>query len=366
MDLIFFYLLTIISFFLTVMLSVFFFINKKGVSIENKILSMLLIIFSLQIIYSFVTSSYAYQYFLDWHKPIFLLRQTSFLIGPLIYFYVNSFLKKRNVLNYSSLFHFLPFVLVLLFLVFYYSYNSPFIIWQSEIDLFITILILAHNFIYILISLLNLKSTNINFREIYRSIKISSHNTWLHFLLLGFIIIWIINLNSFGIYMMIKKPWWCAFTASIYALVAFLFVSTIMFILLLKPDVYYKITKYKNNKLKENDKSEYLQKLNSVMESNKPFLDPEISLESLANEISVNSRILSQIINETYNKNFKSYILEFRVKESMRMLEDTKYKKHTVLEILYGVGFNSKSAFNKQFKLYTNLTPQEYRSQFLN
>jgi len=366
MDLIFFYLLTIISFFLTVMLSVFFFINKKGVSIENKILSMLLIIFSLQIVYSFVTSNYAFQYFLDWHKPIFLLRQTSFLIGPLIYFYVNSFLKKRNVINYRSLFHFIPFVFVLLFLVYFYSNNSSFVIWQSEIDLYTTILILAHTFIYILISLLRLKSMKINFRGIYKSIKISPHNTWLQFLLLGFIIIWIINLNSFAIYMMIKRPWWCAFTASIYALVAFLFVSTIMFILLLNPDVYYKITKYKNNKLKDNEKNEYLQKLNSIMESNKPFLDPEISLESLANEISVNSRILSQIINETYKKNFKSYILEFRVKESMRMLEDEKYKKHTVLEILYGVGFNSKSAFNKQFKLYTNLTPQEYRSQFLN
>jgi AraC-like DNA-binding protein len=211
-----------------------------------------------------------------------------------------------------------------------------------------------------------MKSITIRFRGRDRKLLISSHNRWLQILLVGFILIWIVNLNSFAIYMIVRRPGWCAYTASIYALSVFLFINTIMFFLLLKPDVYYIIEKYKNNKLGGQDKVEYLQKLSAYMETHKPFLNPDITLESLANEISVNPRILSQIVNETYNKNFKSYILEFRVKESMRMLEDSKYKKHTVLEILYEVGFNSKSAFNNQFKLYTNLTPQEYRSQFVN
>jgi AraC-like DNA-binding protein len=366
MTLNFFTIITIISVFLTMILSLFFFVTKKGFSNENKILAILLVIFNLQIIYSFLTSAFTYQYFLDWHKSVFLIRQTSFLIGPLIYFYVNSFLKRQDIIHFRSLFHFLPFISVLSFLIIFYRYNNHFIIWESKLGLYDTIIILTVNFIYIIISVLSMKSMNINFRGFYKSIRISSHNIWLQFLLLGFIVIWIINLNSFAIYMIIKRPWWCAYTASIYCLVAFLFINAIMFILLLKPDIYYKITKYKNNKLKENDKNEYLQKLNSIMETNKPFLNPEISLESLANEISVSPRILSQIINETYNKNFKCYILEFRVKESMRMLEDKKYKKHTVLEILYKVGFNSKSTFNNQFKLYTNLTPQEYRSKFVN
>jgi AraC-like DNA-binding protein len=163
--------------------------------------------------------------------------------------------------------------------------------------------------------------------------------------------------------MILRRPEWCAYTVSIYALTAFLFINTIMFFLLMEPDVYYIIAKYKNNKLSEPDKSVYLQKLNSYMESRKPFLNPDITLESLANEISVNPRILSQIINETYKKNFKSYILEYRIRESMQILADSKYRNLTILEILYQVGFNSKSAFNNQFKLFTNLTPIEYRSK---
>jgi AraC-like DNA-binding protein len=363
MPLNFFTILTIISIFLAMILSLFFFVNKRGVIHENKILAILLMIFNLQIFYSFATSSFAWQFFLDWHKPLFLVRQTSFLIGPLLYLYVNSFLKRKDVFDYRLTVHFLPFTGAVFFLLVYYRTLNQFVIWESIIDLKDTILILACNLIYIVLSMLSMKSATISLRGFYKSILISSHNRWLQILLVGFIMIWIVDLNSFAIYMIVKKPGWCAYTVSIYALVVFIFINTIMFFLLFKPDVYYVIAKYKNNKLTEPDKSENLQKLNSYMETFKPYLNPDITLETLAGEISVNPRILSQIINETFKKNFKSFILEYRIKESMKILAEPKHRKLTILEILYQVGFNSKSAFNNQFKLYTNLTPIEYRSK---
>jgi AraC-like DNA-binding protein len=363
MTLNFFSILSIISVFLTLVLTLFFLVNKKGFILENRILAVLLLIFNLQIFYAFTTSAFAFQYFLDWHKPLYLVRQTAFLTGPLIYFYVNSFLKRKDILNDRFFLHFLPFAAAIIFLLIYYRNVDRYIIWKSNLDLFFTILILAHNLIYIVFSLLCMKSTTISLPGFYKSIIIFSHNRWLQILLIGFILIWMVNLNSFAIYMILKNPNWCAYTASIYTLVVFLFINTIMFFLLLKPDVYYIIAKYKNTKLNEQDKSEYLQKLTSYMESHKPFLNPDITLESLACEMSVNPRILSQIINETCQKNFKSYILEYRIKESMQILSDSKFRNLTILEILYQVGFNSKSAFNNQFKLFTNLTPIEYRSK---
>jgi AraC-like DNA-binding protein len=363
MDIIFFTVITCISVFLTLVLSLFFFVTKRGFNAENKILAILLLIFNLQVIYSFATSSFAFQYFMEWHQPLFLVRQTSFLIGPLIYFYVNAFLKRKDVFNYRTSLHFLPFAGAVVFLLIYFRNLNRFVIWESVLDLNFTLLVLAHNFIYLLITLLSIRSIKISIKDFFRNISITSPNRWLQLLLIGFIVIWIVNLNTFAIYMILRRPVWCAYTASIYALAVFLFINTIMFFLLLKPDVYYIIAKYKNNKLTEPDKSEYIQKLNSYMETHKPFLNPDITLESLAGEISVNPRLLSQIINENFKKNFKSYILEYRIKESMKILADSKHAKLTILEILYQVGFNSKSAFNNQFKLYTNLTPVEYRSR---
>lgn len=81
----YFTLLTIGSVFLAIILSLFFFINRKGCIQANRMLACLLTIFNLQVFYSFATSAYAFPYFMDWHKPFFLLRQTSLLIGPLTY-----------------------------------------------------------------------------------------------------------------------------------------------------------------------------------------------------------------------------------------------------------------------------------------
>jgi AraC-like DNA-binding protein len=363
MTLNFFTILTTISLFITAVLSLFFFVNKRGFILENRILAVLLLIFSLQIFYSYTTSFFASEFFLDWHKPLFLLRQTSLLIGPLIYFYINSFLKRKDIFKYNSYLHFLPFAGVSMFLLYYYRGIDRFILWESILDLDTTILILVQNLVYIVLSVRSMTAEPTCFKDLLKTVVTSSQSRWLHILLIGFVLIWIVNLNSFALYMVIRRPGWCAYTGSIYSLTVFLFINTIMFVLLLKPDAYYIVAKYKNTKLSGTEKAEYLQRLNAYMEEQKPYLDPDITLEFLAREISVNPRLLSQVINETFRKNFKGYILEHRIRESMKILADSSRSKLTILEILYQVGFNSKSAFNNQFKLYTNLTPIEFRAK---
>ena len=359
----FFILLTVISIFITIVLTIFFLINRRGNVNENRLLALLLVVFNMQIFYSFATSFYAPAYLLQWHKPLFILRQTSLLIGPLIWFYTGTFLKRRALTRYDMTVHFLPVVLVAMFLLVYFRRVDNFILWKSQLDLYTTILILAQNLVYIVLSVRSLRSGETRFRYILRGLVHSSQNRWLQILLIGFIVIWIVNLNSFALYMIIRRPGWCAYTCSIYALTVFLFINTIMFLLLLHPESYYIVSKYRNTKLTGPDKAGYLERLRSYMEDQKPYLDPDITLEALAREVDVNPRLLSQVINETYKKNFKGFILDYRIRESMKILADSRHAKLTILEVLYQVGFNSKSAFNNQFKIYTNQTPIEYRSQ---
>jgi AraC-like DNA-binding protein len=209
-----------------------------------------------------------------------------------------------------------------------------------------------------------MRSSKIGFKDMFRNIRTAPQTTWLQILLIGFIILWMVNLNSFAIYMILQKPVWCAYTVSIFVLILFLFLTLLMFLVMMKPDIYYVITKYKNNKIKEQDREDHLRKLNSYMAEQKSYLNPDISLESLAAELEMNPRVLSQIINESIGKSFKQYILDYRIRESMKILASDKEKRLTILEVLYQVGFNSKSAFNYQFKLYTSLTPQEYRTKY--
>ena len=106
---------------------------------------------------------------------------------------------------------------------------------------------------------------------------------------------------------------------------------------------------------------EIVQKLENHMKVNEPFMDSSLSVYDLANQINVSSRELSNAINHNLNKHFFDYVNEYRIKKAMQLFQQTTDEKLTVLEVLYDVGFNSKSSFNTAFKKFTGQTPSEYR-----
>jgi len=82
----------------------------------------------------------------------------------------------------------------------------------------------------------------------------------------------------------------------------------------------------------------------------------------LANQIDIPVRDLSILINHQMDQHFFDFVNEYRIQKAMHILKDESKSQLTVLEILYEVGFNSKSSFNTSFKKYTNLTPTAYRN----
>jgi AraC-like DNA-binding protein len=102
--------------------------------------------------------------------------------------------------------------------------------------------------------------------------------------------------------------------------------------------------------------------LKQYMIEKEPFLDPSLTIQELANQISIPVRDLSILINHHIDQHFFDFVNEYRIQKAMQILRDQSKKQLTVLEILYEVGFNSKSSFNTSFKKYTNLTPTAYRN----
>lgn len=97
------------------------------------------------------------------------------------------------------------------------------------------------------------------------------------------------------------------------------------------------------------------------MKQEKPYLEPSLTLQKLARQRSMAATELSILINHKIGKHFFDFINEYRIKEAQRILVDPQQKQLTVLEILYQVGFNSKSSFNTAFKKYSGTTPTQYR-----
>lgn len=102
--------------------------------------------------------------------------------------------------------------------------------------------------------------------------------------------------------------------------------------------------------------------LRQYMTEKEPFLDPSLTIQELANQINIPVRDLSILINHHMDQHFFDFVNEYRIQKAMHILKDQSKSQLTVLEILYEVGFNSKSSFNTSFKKYTNLTPTAYRN----
>ena len=127
-----------------------------------------------------------------------------------------------------------------------------------------------------------------------------------------------------------------------------------------------KIEVFSTDETKCSEDTEHLVKLDNFMKKQKPYLNSSLTLRNLAQEIKINSRELSILINQNLNKHFFDFINEYRINEAKNILKNPSKKEYTILEVLYDVGFNSKSSFNTAFKKHTGATPSEYRKQFYN
>ncbi|MEM8891240.1 MAG: helix-turn-helix domain-containing protein, partial [Bacteroidota bacterium] len=106
-------------------------------------------------------------------------------------------------------------------------------------------------------------------------------------------------------------------------------------------------------------------RLQSSMQSEKLYTDPDLSLHSLAEQFEVKPYLITESLNQILGKSFKQFINEFRLAEVQQMLASNQYENFTLLGIAYEAGFNSKASFNRVVKQMTGKSPKELKSMSL-
>ena len=104
----------------------------------------------------------------------------------------------------------------------------------------------------------------------------------------------------------------------------------------------------------------WLEKINALMESEKIYQDPELSLPQLAARLQVSVPALSRAINKGSGRNFNDFINGYRVRAVMALLTAGAHKKSTILGLAYDCGFNSKTTFNRAFKKQAGISPKDF------
>jgi AraC-like DNA-binding protein len=304
------------------------------------------------------------------------------LFGPFIYFYTKSVIYKDFRVTFKSWLHFLPFIVLCTGTEYSYLIQS----WSEQerilsglqqhhlpkVVSIISSLIFIQFLLYVLASL-KLVSRYKKASGQYFSDRKNMDVSWLYTTLLFFIAIIIISaLNGLFAQTTLVKYYLLVFNFVI--LVMLFYIIRVLFKVLRKPyffsfyeeeDVHVQRPYPKTNLSdpQNNETDKIAQIVIQYMQSNKPYLDPELTLDQLSSLLSLRPRVLSQVINKMLGENFYDFINRYRIEEASRMLTNPKDKKITILEVLYDVGFNSKSSFNTLFKKYTGLTPSEFKKK---
>lgn len=301
------------------------------------------------------------------------------LIGPLFYFYCLHIYKQDLKISPQFWIHFIPFILLSLVVPLLYSdilsYRQvhygmltvfdPYNEYVSPLQYFYSAIFIAqfiHLGVYLIIANREIREYKFNLEGNYSNYDLNNLK-WLSHL----------SLTLIGVLVFASAFLTLLFYTEIYRRhIDYLYVLPMAYMMYL---VSYKLTnsswrqlrpeetnKYAKSSLNSSKGEEYLERLNEYITHHKPYLDNELRLTKLAEEIDIPTHHLSQIINEKYGHNFYDFINKYRVEETIVILKKSEKEKISLLEIAFQVGFNNKTSFTNSFKKFTGLTPSRYKS----
>lgn len=106
--------------------------------------------------------------------------------------------------------------------------------------------------------------------------------------------------------------------------------------------------------IKDNDR------INIVFNFVKSKFKEHISLDEIADLVSMTVPSFSRYFKKITNKTFVQFVNEYRLVHASKLLAE---QTMSITEVCFESGFNNFSHFNKSFKAFTGQNPSEYRNQ---
>lgn len=362
-------------FFLFTAFALFLLFNKKGNRLSNCLLGSFFAAFGLSSIDGYLLYRDIYQQF---PNAAFWINGVPALYGPLLYLYTKSILFKDFKLQWKHLGHASLFLVV--FFVFVGIYHLQSTNFQltflkhaktySGIEVLLgSSLLVIQMGIYLFLSFRHIHQYKQRIEQQYSEVP-NQQIAWLRFNLISFTSIYFVLL----FYQIARFSIWDGqlnMTAIMLIDILFLvFILAILYRALHNSAVFTtvkeaetKSKKYAYSILSDTDKQQYFQQLLALMESEKPWLNPKLTIGELAKNMQLAPKTLSQVINETTGQSFFDFINRRRIAAAQHLLAHPTDEKMTITEIMYEVGFNSKSSFNTAFKKYVGMTPSVFKRQ---
>ena len=308
----------------------------------------------------------------------FVIEDASrFLIAPLIFLYIKSLFYKGNRFRSDHLTHVLP------FLIYLFAVSVPLTLTMGSSGYsfrHLYFLVNTQNFtlgkdlFFIAYLFMSIKKFNQYKRKMesnYSVMERQNYN-WIGHMLYGTLVI--IGMDTLiSIYEFLKGGF--AFETGYIAVVGLVFLlgylliygtaQTSIFLpdFLLTCDV--RSSGYKESadiSIPTEEAKIYGKRLNAIMKDKEPYLNEDLTLLQLANEVGLTDKKLSAFLNQNLDTSFYDYVNKFRTEEVKRKIADPKYSKYSLLGLAHLSGFKSKSSFYRSFKKHNKMLPTAYRN----
>lgn len=387
MELDFLHIISLLIVFVSLLMAAFLLTMKSENKLSNLLLALFMIVSAEDSDSNFI-GSYIYPSF-----PALgmLINSTVLLKLPLLYLYFLSVIYSDFKLKRKHLFHAIPFILVNLALIprFYiqdFAGKVAYLDANTLSDRLIEIqfsYILVHIQIaaYLVASFLIINKYRRLLLENYSNATLFNYKWMFQLILIYAVASFVASLKNLFMFMDIEGPYFYSLLTT--SLLSLGFFVWIVLRAMQHPELFRgidsKLQLVKSMIREAEDQepmsassnkrnvevNEKIQLLNHYMAEQEPFLNPSLTIHELSKQISMPTKEVSLLINHDLNQHFFDFVNGFRIRKAMDLLKDPGKKEFTVLEILYDVGFNSKSSFNTAFKKHTQLTPTEYRQKHL-
>ena len=126
-----------------------------------------------------------------------------------------------------------------------------------------------------------------------------------------------------------------------------------------KPDT----GKYKKSGLSEEHAKRLFDNVEKLMTTERLYEQSDLTLAEVASRMNEPVNHLSQAINSQSETTFYHYVNNYRIQAFIEKMKDPANKQFTYLALAMDCGFNSKSTFNKYFKIHTGMTPTQFSRQ---
>ncbi len=115
-------------------------------------------------------------------------------------------------------------------------------------------------------------------------------------------------------------------------------------------------------RLPESEVARIAARVRSLLEKERVYLDPTLSLQKLAEQAKTTRHNLSYVLKEALGATFYQLVASYRVRAAATALRAAGSGERTIADTAFACGFNTLSAFNAAFRAQFGVTPSAFRA----